>query len=72
MQPLRGKVAIVTGSSRGIGAEIARTLATAGATVVINYADNKLAADKICAAIAAAGGQGFAIQADVSDPAAVK
>lgn len=72
MQPLRGKVAIVTGSSRGIGAEIARTLATAGATVVINYADNKLAADKICAAIAAAGGQGFAIQSDVSDPAAVK
>ena len=72
MQPLHGKVAIVTGSSRGIGAEIARTLATAGATVVINYADNKLAADKICAAIAAAGGQGFAIQADVSDPAAVK
>ncbi|MGZ0018087.1 SDR family oxidoreductase [Nitrosomonas sp. wSCUT-2] len=72
MQPLHGKVAIVTGSSRGIGAEIARTLATAGATVVINYADNKLAADKICATIAAAGGQGFAIQADVSDPAAVK
>lgn len=72
MQPLHGKVAIVTGSSRGIGAEIARTLATAGATVVINYADNKLAADKICAAIAAAGGHGLAIQADVSDPAAVK
>ncbi|WP_374567680.1 SDR family oxidoreductase [Nitrosomonas sp.] len=72
MQPLLGKVAIVTGSSRGIGAEIALTLAKAGATVVINYARNQPAAEKTCEAITAAGSQGIAIQADVSDPAAVK
>ncbi|UJP01849.1 MAG: SDR family oxidoreductase [Nitrosomonas sp.] len=72
MQPLQGKVAIVTGSGRGIGAEIALTLAKAGAKVVINYVKNKAAADKISAAIIEAGGECLAVQADVSDPAAVR
>lgn len=72
MQSLHGKVAIVTGSSRGIGAEIAFTLANAGAKVVINYAQNKPAADKVCAAISDAGGECVAVQADISDPVAVR
>ncbi|WP_297326068.1 glucose 1-dehydrogenase [Nitrosomonas sp.] len=72
MQPLHGKVAIVTGSSRGIGAEIALTLANAGAKVVINYVQNKPAADKVCTAISDAGGQCVAVQADISDPVAVR
>ncbi|SEF93544.1 SDR family oxidoreductase [Nitrosomonas ureae] len=72
MQSLHGKVAIVTGSARGIGAEIALTLAGAGAKVVVNYVKNKMAADKVCAAIAKAGGECSAVQADVSDPVAVQ
>ena len=72
MQPLQGKVAIVTGSGRGIGAEIALTLVKAGAKVVINYVENKAAADKIRAAIIEAGGECLAVQADVSDPVAVR
>lgn len=72
MKSLHGKVAIVTGSSRGIGAEIARTLAGAGAKVVINYVENKPAADKVCRAILDAGGECKAVQADVSDPVAVR
>jgi 3-oxoacyl-[acyl-carrier protein] reductase len=72
MQPLQGKTAIVTGSARGIGAEIAITLAKAGAKVVINYVKNQTAADNICAAIAGAGGECRAVQADVSDPADVR
>lgn len=72
MHSLHGKVAIVTGSARGIGAEIALTLARAGAKVVVNYVENKMAADKVCAAIVKAGGECSAVQADVSDPAAVQ
>ena len=72
MQSLQGKTAIVTGSSRGIGAEIALTLAQAGAKLVVNYANNKPAADKVCAAILDAGGECKAVQADVSDPVAVR
>lgn len=71
MRTLHGKVAIVTGSSRGIGAEIALTLANAGAKVVINYVQDQSAADKVCAAISDAGGEYLAVRADVSDPAAV-
>ena len=67
MKSLYGKVAIVTGSSRGIGAEIALTLANAGARVVINYVQNKLSADEVCAAISSAGGECIAVQADVSN-----
>ena len=72
MQSLQGKTAIVTGSSRGIGAEIALTLAQAGAKLVVNYANNKPAADKVCAAILDAGGECKAVQADVTDPVAVR
>ncbi|PXW87224.1 3-oxoacyl-[acyl-carrier protein] reductase [Nitrosomonas sp. Nm84] len=72
MRSLHGKVAIVTGSSRGIGAEIAFALASAGAKVVINYVENKPAADKVCAAISGTGGECVAVQADISDPIAVR
>ncbi len=72
MKSLHGKVAIVTGSSRGIGAEIALTLANAGVKVVINYVESKPAADKICHAIYEAGGECIAVQADVSDPDEVR
>lgn len=63
---LSGKVAIVTGSSKGIGAEIAKLLAAAGAAVVVNYASSKAGADRVVEAIQAAGGKGIAVQADVS------
>ncbi len=69
--PLGERVALVTGSSRGIGAAIAHSLAAAGARVVINYVRNAAAADALQAEIAAAGGQAIAVQADVTDPAAV-
>ena len=72
MKSLHGKVAIVTGSSRGIGSEIALTLANAGAKIVINYVNNKPAADKVCAAILDAGGECKVVQADVSDSVAVR
>jgi len=72
MKSLHGKVAIITGSSRGIGAEIALTLATTGAKVVISYAGNQSAADKVCSAISDAGGECMAVKADVSDPAEVR
>lgn len=72
MKTLHGKIAIVTGASRGIGSEIALTLANAGAKVVINYAKNKRAADKVCAAIVDAGGECLVVKADVSKPMAVR
>jgi 3-oxoacyl-[acyl-carrier protein] reductase len=72
MKTLHGKVAIVTGASRGIGSEIALTLANAGAKVIVNYVKNKQAADKVCAAISDAGGECLVVKADVSDPIAVR
>ncbi|MCB1984236.1 MAG: SDR family oxidoreductase [Burkholderiales bacterium] len=72
MANLDEKVAIVTGSSRGIGAEIARELAKAGAKIVINYIQNHQAANAVCTAITEAGGKCVAIQADVSNPADVR
>ena len=66
MFALAGKIALVTGASRGIGATIARQLASAGATVVVNYNSNADAAAAVVSDIAAAGGQSVALQADVS------
>lgn len=71
MRPrLEGRVALVTGASRGIGAAIARRLAEEGATVAVNYAGRADAAAEVVAAIERAGGRAKAFQADVSDPAA--
>lgn len=72
MKSLQGKVALVTGASRGIGAEIALALARVGAKVVVNYVQNQSAADNVCAEILKHHGECIAVQANVSDPAAVK
>jgi 3-oxoacyl-[acyl-carrier protein] reductase len=65
--PLSGQVALVTGASRGIGAAIAKNLATAGATVVVNYASSPAAAEAVVREIEAAGGKAWAHQANVAD-----
>ena len=66
MSELNGKVAIVTGASKGIGAAIAKGLAAAGAAVVVNYASSREGADRVVAEIARAGGRAIAVAADVS------
>src|SRR2546427_805039 len=66
MGKLAGKVAVVTGASKGIGAGIARSLAAEGASVVVNYATSKAGADKVVASIKAAGGKAVAVAGDVS------
>ncbi|MCJ2019907.1 glucose 1-dehydrogenase [Methylobacterium sp. E-065] len=66
MSKLKGKVAVVTGASKGIGAGIAKALAAEGAAVVVNYASSKAGADAVVAAIAEAGGRAVAVQGDVS------
>jgi len=72
MSKLNGKVAIVTGASKGIGAGIAVGLAAQGAAVVVNYANSRESADRVVAEILAQGGKAVAIQADVSNRAEVQ
>lgn len=68
---LSGKRALVTGSSRGIGAKIAKHFASEGAKVVVNYSTSKDAAESVVRSITRNGGDAFAVGADVSDPASV-
>ncbi len=72
MSKLAGKVAVVTGASKGIGAGVAKALASAGAAVIVNYAGSKEGADRVVAEIAAAGGNAAAVQGDVSKIADVE
>lgn len=67
MGKLDGKAALVTGASRGIGAEIAKQLAKEGARVAVNYSGSQSKAEEVVNEIIAAGGQAFAVQASVSD-----
>ena len=71
-QKLAGKVAIVTGASKGIGAAIARNLADEGAAVVVNYASSKAGADRVVAQIAEKGGKAVAVQADIAKQADIQ
>src|SRR5438128_12581284 len=72
MSELTGKVAIVTGASKGIGAAIAKGLGAAGAAVAVNYASSKEGADRVVAEITGKGGKAIAVQGDVSKAADVK
>ena len=68
MNNLNGKIALVSGASKGIGASIAKHLAAAGATVVVNYATSKAGADKVVREIEAAGAKASTVQGDFSKP----
>src|SRR5580658_2939756 len=71
-QNLQGKVALVTGASKGIGSAIALELAARGAAVAVNYSGSKAGADKVVAEVKAAGGKAIAVQANVADPASIQ
>jgi 3-oxoacyl-[acyl-carrier protein] reductase len=72
MGKLTGKVAVVTGASKGIGAGIAKALAAEGASVVVNYASSKAGADEVVNAITKAGGKAVAVGGDVAKAADAK
>ncbi len=72
MSDLTGKVAVVTGASKGIGAGIAKGLAEAGASVVVNYSSSKQGAEQVVAEITNKGGKAIAVQGDVSKAADVR
>jgi 3-oxoacyl-[acyl-carrier protein] reductase len=72
MATLAGKVAVVTGASKGIGAGIAKQLGAAGASVAVNYASSREGAERVVAQIVAAGGKAIAVQGDVSQAADVE
>jgi 3-oxoacyl-[acyl-carrier protein] reductase len=71
-QKLKGKVAVVTGASKGIGAEIATQLAAEGAAVVVNYSSSKEGAERVVGAITRSGGKAITVQANVAKPADIQ
>jgi 3-oxoacyl-[acyl-carrier protein] reductase len=72
MRSLTGKVAVVMGASKGIGAEISRALARAGASVAVNYATSKEGADRVVADITGKGGKAISVKGDVANADDVK
>ena len=72
MKKLEGKIAVVTGASKGIGASIAKHLAAEGAAVVVNYSSSKEGADRVVAEILSEGGKAIAVQANVAKKAEIQ